>query len=137
MNGGPGASSLAFGSFSELGPFYFDDHSMENTTEPGVPDVMANPYSWTGVANMLFIESPPSVGFSYCARKECRWNDTTSAETNYHGILKFLEEFDEFKNRDFYIAGESCTSTSVCSSAWYTRSRRSHAGADNASACTA
>ena len=64
MNGGPGASSLTYGYFSELGPFYFDDHSMMNHTEPGVPDVMANPYSWTRVANMLFIESPPSVGYS-------------------------------------------------------------------------
>lgn len=108
MNGGPGASSLTYGSFSELGPFYFDDHSMENKTEQGVPDVLRNPYSWTRVANMLFIESPPSVGFSYCAKKECRWNDTTTAEVNYAGLAKFFEEFEEYKGREFYIAGESC-----------------------------
>jgi len=30
MNGGPGASSLAYGSFSELGPYYFDDKVRKN-----------------------------------------------------------------------------------------------------------
>lgn len=48
-----------------------------------------------------------SLYCSYCSRKDCRWNDTTTAETNYLGLRKFFEEFDEFKNREFYIAGES------------------------------
>ena len=42
----------------------FTAQSMLNRTDAGVPDIMANPYSWTRVANMLFIESPPSVGYS-------------------------------------------------------------------------
>ena len=39
MNGGPGASSIMFGFFGELGPYFLDDTSLRNTTQKGVPDV--------------------------------------------------------------------------------------------------
>ncbi|ETO18792.1 hypothetical protein RFI_18456 [Reticulomyxa filosa] len=55
LNGGPGCSSL-LGAFTELGPF----HPYENGEK-----VEYNPYSWNGLANMLFLESPGCVGFSY------------------------------------------------------------------------
>lgn len=107
MNGGPGASSLAYGSFSELGPYFLDDESMKNITHPGVPDVHENPYSWSKITNMLFVEAPPSVGYSFCHNKDCRWNDTTQAVANYAMLSKFFEEFPEYKKNDFYITGES------------------------------
>lgn len=44
MNGGPGASSVVFGFFGELGPYFMDDDSMQNKTTPGVPDLKVNPY---------------------------------------------------------------------------------------------
>ena len=58
---------------------------------------------------MLFVEAPPSVGFSYCDKKDCRWNDTTQAEANFACLNKFFDEFEEYRDRDFFIAGESCT----------------------------
>ena len=56
---------------------------------------------------MLFLEAPPSVGFSYCHRKECRWNDTTQAVANYGALVKFYQEFPVFAGRPFFITGES------------------------------
>ena len=53
---GPGCSSLAGGFLSELGPFY-------PTTDGAA--LQGNKYSWTQAANVIFLESPAFVGFSY------------------------------------------------------------------------
>lgn len=53
---GPGCSSIGGGFFSELGPFY---------PTRGGAGLVANKYGWNRVANVLFIESPAFVGFSY------------------------------------------------------------------------
>jgi carboxypeptidase C (cathepsin A) len=66
MNGGPGASSVVFGFFGELGPYFLDDDSMQNKTTPGVPDLKENPYAWNKIANVLFLESPANVGNQFC-----------------------------------------------------------------------
>ena len=139
MNGGPGASSVVFGFFGELGPYFMDDDSMQNKTTPGVPDLKVNPYlsrpilltpdpnsvrvllemlikvriswsryAWNTIANVLFLESPANVGYSYCDDPACRWDDKTGAEANYGALLEFFEKFPEYKDNEFYITGESC-----------------------------
>ena len=58
---------------------------------------------------MLFLESPAGVGFSYSnTTSDYRTNgDSKTAADNYVFLLNWLERFPEYKNRDFYIAGES------------------------------
>jgi len=59
LNGGPGCSSLD-GFFYEHGPFHFDrEIDSINTT------LHANPFAWNNVSNVLYVEAPAGVGFSY------------------------------------------------------------------------
>lgn len=100
LNGGPGCSSLAYGAMEELGPFRV--HSDGKT-------LFENPYAWNKVANVLFLESPAGVGFSYSnTTSDYKLSgDKMTAEDNYVFLLNWLERFPEYKDRDFYISGES------------------------------
>ena len=58
LNGGPGCSSLD-GFLYEHGPF---------RTDPANPHKLVRfPQTWAKVANMLYLEAPAGVGYSYCA----------------------------------------------------------------------
>ncbi|KAL0425667.1 UNVERIFIED_CONTAM: Serine carboxypeptidase-like 40 [Sesamum radiatum] len=100
LNGGPGCSSLAFGAMEELGPFRV--HSDGKT-------LYQNKYAWNHAANILFLESPAGVGFSYSNTTSdvVTGGDKRTAIDNYTFLMHWLERFPEYKNRDFYIAGES------------------------------
>ncbi|RDL39293.1 uncharacterized protein BP5553_03633 [Venustampulla echinocandica] len=54
INGGPGSTSM-IGLFEENGPCRVDSN--------GNP--YSNPYSWSNASNMLYIDQPTQVGFSY------------------------------------------------------------------------
>lgn len=55
MNGGPGSSSM-IGLFQEIGPCMINDDSNSTTL---------NPWAWNNEVNMLYIDQPNQVGFSY------------------------------------------------------------------------
>ncbi|XWS32493.1 hypothetical protein CRYUN_Cryun23aG0163200 [Craigia yunnanensis] len=100
LNGGPGCSSLAYGAMEELGPFRV--HSNGKT-------LYRNRYSWNYAANVLFLESPAGVGFSYSNTTSDydESGDSKTAGDNYVFLLNWLERFPEYKGRDFYLSGES------------------------------
>ncbi|KAK1262580.1 Serine carboxypeptidase-like 35 [Acorus gramineus] len=62
-----------------------------------------------GVANLLFLESPVGVGFSYTNNSDDlkRLGDKITAEDSHTFLLNWFQRFPEFKSHDFYIAGES------------------------------
>jgi serine carboxypeptidase-like clade 2 len=69
-----------------------------------------NKHAWNNLANVIFLESPAGVGFSY-ASNDTNNNDNVgdrrTAEDTFVFLLNWLERFPEYKGRDFYIAGES------------------------------
>ncbi|KAF4346706.1 hypothetical protein F8388_024249 [Cannabis sativa] len=99
LNGGPGCSSIAYGAAQELGPFLV----RENGT------LILNKYSWNKVANMLFLEAPVGVGFSYTNKSNDlnELGDRVTAEDSYAFLNGWFQRFPAFKSHDFYIAGES------------------------------
>ncbi|MCD7464485.1 Serine carboxypeptidase-like 40 [Datura stramonium] len=100
LNGGPGCSSIAYGAMEELGPFRVNSDGKT---------LHRNQYAWNHVANVLFLESPAGVGFSYTNTSSDlkTTGDTRTANDNIVFLLNWLERFPEYKNRDFYISGES------------------------------
>ncbi|KAF8191576.1 serine carboxypeptidase [Mycena galopus ATCC 62051] len=95
LNGGPGASA-SIGLFLELGPCKI---ASDTETE-------YNKYSWNSNSNMLFIDQPVGVGFSYAEYGET----VATTEDAAKDIAAFLAIFFEsmnLKGRPLHIAGES------------------------------
>ncbi|CAK7347587.1 unnamed protein product [Dovyalis caffra] len=60
------------------------------------------------VANVIFLESPAGVGFSYSnTSSDYVTGDKKTAEDAYTFLVNWLERFPQYKSRDFYITGES------------------------------
>jgi carboxypeptidase C (cathepsin A) len=67
-----------------------------------------NENAWNTIANMVFIESPTGVGFSYGSDPNDYYaDDTQTALDNYHLIQAFLNRFPHFKDHSLYITSES------------------------------
>ncbi|CAJ0569096.1 unnamed protein product, partial [Mesorhabditis spiculigera] len=101
LNGGPGCSSMD-GFLTEMGPF--------RPTKDNGSSLVENVYSWNKLANMLYLESPRDIGYSYrdkTAPKDDLYNDDKTAVDNVLALQAFFARFPEYKNRDFYVTGES------------------------------
>eukprot|EP00253_Pinus_taeda_P005727 PITA_05727 len=107
-----GCSSVGGGEALELGPFLFE----RNTSQLRLNEYSWNkgyssslPITYSSEANMLFLESPVGVGFSYTNTSSDSKNlgDRITAEDNYVFLLSWLERFPAYKSREFYITGES------------------------------
>ncbi|KAL1161428.1 hypothetical protein V6Z11_A07G133100 [Gossypium hirsutum] len=99
LNGGPGCSSL-IGAMTELGPF-----RVNNDGET----LFRNNFAWNNVANIIFLESPAGVGFSYSNTSSDyqHTGDKSTAKDAYAFLVNWLERFPQYKTRDLYITGES------------------------------
>ena len=96
-NGGPGCSGL-IGFMTEQGPFRPDING----------DLQQNPYAWNKIANMVFLEQPVGVGFSYSNNKDdYRIGDEQAAKDNLATILAFLDKFPHFNHTALFITSES------------------------------
>ncbi|CAE7624272.1 CTSA, partial [Symbiodinium microadriaticum] len=97
FNGGPGCSSLD-GFFYEHGPF---------EVESDYKTLSLRPYRWNSIVNMLYIEAPVGVGFSYSDNNDYRCNDDRTATENRAAVEAFYAMFPEYKQNKFFITGES------------------------------
>jgi carboxypeptidase C (cathepsin A) len=96
-NGGPGCSGL-IGFLTEQGPF--------RPTKEG--NLETNPWRWNMISNMVFLEQPVGVGFSYSDNKDdYKIGDSQAAKDNLQTILKFIERFPRFANSPLFITSES------------------------------
>jgi serine carboxypeptidase-like clade 2 len=66
-----------------------------------------NPYSWNNKANLLFLESPPGVGFSINKDASYIYNDTRTAQDNLLAIKQWYKKFPEFSQNRLWVSGES------------------------------
>ncbi|XP_062097880.1 serine carboxypeptidase-like 42 [Humulus lupulus] len=99
LNGGPGCSSIGGGAFTELGPFYPIGNGR---------GLRRNSMSWNRASNLLFIESPAGVGWSYSnTTSDYNAGDASTANDMRVFFLKWFEKFPSFRSRDLFLTGES------------------------------
>merc|ERR1711990_1412240 len=96
LTGGPGcASEVAL--FYENGPYKFmDDGSLDT-----------NPNSWNEISNLLFVDQPVGTGFSHGSAVTDARSEKDVAEDMAVFLKGFVEQNPQFKDRDFFITGES------------------------------
>lgn len=106
LTGGPGCSALS-GIIYEIGPLSFD---YAKSSGGGKPVLALNPYSWTKIANIIFVDAPVGTGFSYSTTWEgYHVTDTLSAAETYEFLRKWLVDHPKFLTNPLYVAGDSYT----------------------------
>ena len=98
-----GCSSMV-GLLFELGPCSIADDGY-NTTY--------NPYGWNSEANMIFLDQPVNVGWSYTDDNSTVKSSPAASEDVYAFMQIFLKNFEQYANAQFHIAGESYGGTYV------------------------
>lgn len=95
LTGGPGCSStLAL--LTENGPCSVNSDGTTTTI---------NPYSWTQVAHVLWLDQPAGVGFSY--GQETDSNEQMVSEDAYYFLQAFFQQFPQYQANPLFIVGES------------------------------
>lgn len=97
LNGGPGCSSMD-GLFQENGPFQW---------QSGTYGPQPNPFSWTNLTNMVWIDQPIGTGLSLAAPgAPAQIKDETDVARTFAGFWKnFIETF-EMQGFGVYFTGK-------------------------------
>ena len=127
-SGGPGCSSVGGGFLSELGPFFptADGTLQENPWVRLLRALLTErvelslrcPQAWTKTANVVFLDSPAFVGFSYSNSSADKVvGDARTAADARAFLLSFIaNKFPGFAASPLYIAGESYAG--ACPASW-------------------
>ncbi|EKD12658.1 uncharacterized protein L3040_005242 [Drepanopeziza brunnea f. sp. 'multigermtubi'] len=94
LNGGPGCSSMQ-GVLQENGPLLW---------APGTYEAVPNPYSWTKLTNVVYIDQPVGTGFS---QGNVPVNNETDVSRHFLGFWKNFVDTFSLKGYKVYITGES------------------------------
>lgn len=104
LQGGPGCSDFGDGFLQENGPFrtvVLDAAQQQVGLEP-------NFYAWNQKANMLYIDSPCGVGFSYgTGASDTHNTDNGTAIDTYTFLQGWFDVYSEYKSNALWITGES------------------------------
>jgi carboxypeptidase C (cathepsin A) len=96
LTGGPGCSSI-MALLVENGPCKVKE---DLTT-------VLNPYSWNTEANVIWLDQPSDVGFSYGAAADEDHDESNVQENIYWFLQGFLDKHPELVGRPLFITGES------------------------------
>jgi carboxypeptidase C (cathepsin A) len=122
LNGGPGSSSLT-GLLVENGPCL---------VQPDL-SVKSNPYAWNNHANVIWLEQPTGVGFSYFNNDDDRDATGDDVGNNMYAFLDgFLDKHPEFVGRPLFLTGESYAGHYIPASAHRIWQKNKAAGLVNA-----
>ncbi|KAJ3675681.1 hypothetical protein LUZ60_004723 [Juncus effusus] len=109
INGGPGCSALS-ALVHLAGPFKIESNSIRAKH----PRVKQNPFSWTKINNVLFVDAPVGTGYSYAEGEEdILSNDSNTVSDLYDFLKKWYSEFPEFLSNPLYLAGCSYSGVHV------------------------
>ncbi|XP_059653045.1 serine carboxypeptidase-like 7 [Cornus florida] len=103
LTGGPGCSGLSALVY-EIGPLAFDVEAWNGS----LPTLVVNKYSWTRVANIIFIDQPVGTGYSYATTESGKnTSDTKAVAQAYSFLRKWLTSHPQFQANPLYIGGDS------------------------------
>ncbi|CAN7127881.1 unnamed protein product [Brassica rapa subsp. narinosa] len=102
LNGGPGCSSL-LGLLFENGPLAFKFEVYNGN----LASLVSTTYSWTQVANILFLDQPVGSGFSYSRTPLDKTSDTNEVKMIHEFLQKWLSKHPQFFSNPFYVIGDS------------------------------
>lgn len=96
LTGGPGCSSM-LALLAENGPCRVNaDLSTER-----------NPHAWNAQANVIWLDQPVGVGFSYGPEVDFEAGELDVGESIYWFLQEFLKKHPALADREVFIAGES------------------------------
>eukprot|EP00595_Chromulina_sp_UTEXLB2642_P002408 CAMPEP_0196761334 /NCGR_PEP_ID=MMETSP1095-20130614/534_1 /TAXON_ID=96789 ORGANISM="Chromulina nebulosa, Strain UTEXLB2642" /NCGR_SAMPLE_ID=MMETSP1095 /ASSEMBLY_ACC=CAM_ASM_000446 /LENGTH=391 /DNA_ID=CAMNT_0042110737 /DNA_START=225 /DNA_END=1400 /DNA_ORIENTATION=+ len=106
-NGGPGCTAME-GATTEIGPLSLFDikESCSSSTCDYTGQFSKNPYAWNAHANLLFLDQPRNVGYSFGYGSSVS-SSVQAADDFVVFYNEWLTEFPEFVDRPLVIAGES------------------------------
>jgi serine carboxypeptidase-like clade 1 len=100
----------------EHGPVHFRNFYMKDQSKPLLT---LNEHTWATVANIIFMEAPPGVGFSWSDSGNYTISDSQNALNNHAALVTFFtQKFPEYAQNPFYISGESYAGIYVPTLAW-------------------
>ncbi|XP_035231146.1 probable serine carboxypeptidase CPVL [Stegodyphus dumicola] len=97
LQGGPGFSGM-FGFFVEHGPYVLKTNTSADF----------RPYNWASTFQMIYVDNPVGTGFSFTLDdRGYVKNQEEMADDMYEFLQQFFTVFPEYRDNDFYVAGES------------------------------
>ena len=87
--------------------FFFLKHGPFEVDTSDYSKLVEREYRWNLKVNMLYIEAPVGVGFSYSTTKDYVCDDDRTANENRAAVEDFFSKFPEYKQNQLWITGES------------------------------